>query len=351
MARPLTGYALTNHFRRLRLREVFSPLEAYLFLELVAICNDEGWPAEFSASNGVLQAALNCSEQGLINARLRLERAGLVAFVSGNRRTPTRYQFPVQDSSELSQSAAKGSTQFSQSPADGSTQHPTELSHSAANGSTQDSTQLSHSVKNRADGSTQGSSEDSTEFSPYKEQTKTKRKEGEESAASAAALAASFSENESAVPAASSSPTTPPPPRPKSSKKAGATAEQLAALPLPHPGSEFAQLWATFRESPKQVGKALSAFELMLKKLGKYPEGFAIVMLERAIQGGWSGVENPGTAQGFVEWQAMQRRQPAPAVAPLPIPDLELNQDFVAQLAAQEAASKAQHLARYAAAA
>lgn len=348
MARPLTGYALTNHFRRLRLREVFSPLEAYLFLELVAICNDEGWPAEFSASNGVLQAALGCSEQGLINARLRLERAGLVAFVSGNRRTPTRYQFAVQGSSELSQSTAKGSTHLSQSLADGSTQHPTEFSQSAPNGSSQDSTQFSHSAQTPANGSMQGSSEGSTEFSPFIKETKRKREKG---AANAAAPAASFFEKESTPPAASPSTTAPTSARPRSPKKAGATAEQLAALPLPHPGGEFAQLWATFRESPKQVGKALSAFELMLKKLGKYPEGFAIVMLERAIQGGWSGVENPGTAKAFEEWQAIQRRQPAPTTAPLPIPDLELNQAFVAQLAAQQAAQQAEHLARYAAAA
>jgi hypothetical protein len=309
MSRPLTGYALTSHFRKLRARYTFTHLQSYLFLELVSCCNDVDWAEEFSVSNTWLCNALVCTEPALIKARAVLEHAGLLTYVSGNRRAPTRYRLRPDG-------CAKGLTEFSQT------------------------------TPKAGDGLIEGLTKGLTEFSPYKEQTKTKRKEEKESAADAAAPAAAPSENSSL-----SLPTTEPQPRPKSPRKTGATAAQLAALPLPHPSDEFAQLWATFRESPKQVGKALSAFELMLKKLSKYPEGFAIVMLERAIQGGWSGVENPGTAQGFAEWQATQRRQPAPVVAPLPIPCPELNQDFVAQLAAQEAARQAQHLARYAVAA
>ena len=78
----------------------------------------------------------------------------------------------------------------------------------------------------------------------------------------------------------------------------------MATLALPHPGAAFADCWATFRTGPKQVKKLLSAFMLMLSKLGKYPEGFAVVMLEAAIQGDWSGVENDSTARKFTEWQA-----------------------------------------------
>ena len=165
-APALNGYALTNYFRKLRLREVFSPLEAYLFFELVAICNDEGWPADFSASNGVLQAALGCSEQGLINARLRLQKAGLIAFVSGNRRIPTSYRFTVQGSTQLSHSTPKDSSESS-----------TQFSQTTADGSTQGSTELSHSGPEDGNGSSEGSTQGSTEFSPYKEQTKTKRKD------------------------------------------------------------------------------------------------------------------------------------------------------------------------------
>lgn len=161
-APALNGYALTNYFRKLRLRELITPLQAYLFFELVAICNDEGWPAEFSATNGVIQAALGCSEEGLIRARLRLQEVGLIDFVSGNRRTPTRYRFTAQGSGELSHPAAKGSAQGSD-----------ELSNPVAKGSGDGSGELSHSSTE----STNGSGDGSGELSPYKEQTKTKRKD------------------------------------------------------------------------------------------------------------------------------------------------------------------------------
>jgi hypothetical protein len=177
-SRPLTGYALTNHFRKLRLREPISHLQAYLFFELVAICNDEGWPAEFSAKNSVLMAALDCSEEGLIRARLRLKAVGLIDFISGNRRTPTRYCFSLEGSGELSQLKEKGSG---------------ELSDFIPNGSGEGSGELSNKAAEQPNGSAQGSGEGSGELSPlYKEQTKTKTLcEGEGELASSSALSAS----------------------------------------------------------------------------------------------------------------------------------------------------------------
>lgn len=100
------------------------------------------------------------------------------------------------------------------------------------------------------------------------------------------------------------------------SKKPEATADEVAALSLPHPGDAFAQRWATFRAGPKQAKKPLSAFELMLTKLEKYPEAFAVEMLEAAIQGNWQGVENDGTAQKYLDWQTRQAKAPAPLTAP-----------------------------------
>jgi len=165
----LSGYALTNHFRRLRLREPISHLQAYLFFELIAICNEEGWPAEFSAKNAVLMAALDCSEEGLIRARLRLKAVGLIDFVSGTRRAPTRYCFKIDGSGELSNQA------FGQ--ANYSAKDSGELSNrvaNTANGSGEGSGELSQSEQNPANGSAQGSGEGSGELSPYIEQTKTK---------------------------------------------------------------------------------------------------------------------------------------------------------------------------------
>jgi hypothetical protein len=132
--------------------------------------------------------------------------------------------------------------------------------------------------------------------------------------------------------------TTPKPPtRPKKPK---ANPDEVAALPLPHLGAEFAQRWTTFRAGPKQAKKPLSALELMLTKLAKYPEAFAVVMLEMAIQGDWSGVENGGTSKAYSEWQAEQARRPPPPAAGRPLLALDtgppLNHTFLAEQAARE---------------
>lgn len=129
----------------------------------------------------------------------------------------------------------------------------------------------------------------------------------------------------------------------------GPSEQEIAALALPFSGAEFADLWATFRHGAKQAKKERSAFELMLKKLGKYPEAFAVVMLESAIQGGWSGVENPGTPRAYEEWAAQQTRAPLPSTtgahaSPAP----ELNLEFIAEQEAEEARERAEHFERFA---
>jgi hypothetical protein len=87
----------------------------------------------------------------------------------------------------------------------------------------------------------------------------------------------------------------------------------------------------------------------MLKKLGKHPAGFAVVMLEAAIQGNWSGVENAGTARAFTEWQAEQARQPTLRPMPAPLPSAgpaprttpDYNPEVVAERQAQREAEAA----------
>ncbi len=116
---------------------------------------------------------------------------------------------------------------------------------------------------------------------------------------------------------------------------------------MPFEGPEFAQVWRTFyTENAKQVGKPLSAFELMLKKLGARPEAFAVLMVEKAIMGNWQGVENGGTARDFLEWQAEQARRPAPAApTTTPAEAPEMNTEFLAQEQAAAAAKRAARLA------
>ena len=131
-------------------------------------------------------------------------------------------------------------------------------------------------------------------------------------------------------------------------KKAGATAEEITALCLPHPGADFARLWALFLTGSSQQGKSLNAHRMALAKLGRKPEGFALVMLESAIERDWVGVENPGTARAFEEWQAQQTKQPAPAPPAAAQPEPELNLDFIAQQEADAAQRREARLNRYA---
>jgi len=89
----MNGYTLANQFRKLRPSFLFSCIEADLFYELVALCNERNWPTEFQYSNPLLCATLGISEKSLISARNRLKQAGLLEFTSGHKRSPTVYRF------------------------------------------------------------------------------------------------------------------------------------------------------------------------------------------------------------------------------------------------------------------
>jgi len=90
----MNGYSLANQFRKLRTSFTFSPIEADLFYELVALCNERNWPTEFQYPNHLLCATLsNMAESTLIRARNRLKQAGLLEFTSGHKRSPTVYRF------------------------------------------------------------------------------------------------------------------------------------------------------------------------------------------------------------------------------------------------------------------
>lgn len=134
----MNGYTLANHFRKLRQSTPFTSLEADLFYELVGICNERGWPTEFQYSNLLLCATIGVSEKSLISARNRLKQAGLLAFTSGHKRSPTVYRFLDPDAPKIP------------------------LPQVSKKGSTNDSTNDRES--------------DSTSDSPYKEQTKKKTK-------------------------------------------------------------------------------------------------------------------------------------------------------------------------------
>lgn len=276
--------ALLNRFWQLRREVTFSSTEADLYFYLLEISNGLNWKNPFQQSNKLIEATLNVSEKTLIAARNRLKQHGLLDFTPGVKRSPTTYRLEYVGEYTGKIPAHPGAIG--------------ELSGGESGGNTPDI-------------------------------NKHKQKE-EERAAVAAPSALVENDGEEGKSAAEK-------PKPASrTKKPKAAPDEVAALVLPHPGETFAACWATFRTGPKQAKKPLSAFTLMLSKLGKYPEDFAVVMLEAAIQGDWSGVENDGTARKFTEWQAQQASRPASHVSPAARPDFDPESLFYPSFQATE---------------
>lgn len=277
---------LINQFWQCDIEHSFNGSETRLYFYLLHTCNSLRWKNPFTHSDAHLAAVSGMSVNTLKSARNRLKQAGLIEFTSGSQGRgqshKASYKLSIFDT------------------------FPDTLS---ANSLT---------VFPRTS--------DSINKHKLNEEEKT----------------ASANPPSSDLPAEAKpkNPVLPPgPAKPATSKrKPNASPDEVAALSLPYPSAAFAQCWATFRAGPKQAKKPLSAFELMLTKLAKYPEAFAVVMLESAIQGDWSGVENAGTARAFAEWQAEQARHPTPprrSSAPADTAPA-LDYDFLAEQQARE---------------
>jgi hypothetical protein len=255
---------LINQFWQCDIEHSFNGSETRLYFYLLHTCNSLRWKNPFTHSDAHLAAVSGMSVNTLKSARNRLKQAGLIEFTSGSQGRgqshKAQYKLSIFDTI------------------------PDTLSANPL-----------------------------TVF-PRTSDTINKHKPKEDEKAASADSPSQSLEAESKP----EKPVLPPTPAklPRSPKKPKANADEVAALPLPHPGADFAQCWATFRVGPKQAKKPLSAFVLMLTKLAKYPEGFAVVMLERAIQGDWSGVENDGTAKAFADWQLTQTSRPAAPATP-----------------------------------
>lgn len=79
----LNGYTFRNILKRTRRRFALSAGEQALYMELVDICNEEGWRPSFQVSNGELMTALNCTEKTICQWRQSLINAGLLKYSSG----------------------------------------------------------------------------------------------------------------------------------------------------------------------------------------------------------------------------------------------------------------------------
>jgi len=260
--------ALINQFWQLRREVTFSSTEADLYFYLLDISNGRNWKNPFQQSNLLICATIGVSEKPLITARNRLKQHGLIDFTPGVKRSPSTYKLLL----------------------------------------------LENLQPNRGECDSKSGSESGSECDNLSGENPpdiNKHKQNEEEGTAAADPPPASVLDADSFPSPEPAPAKPA----RSPKKPKANADEVAALPLPHPGEAFASCWATFRAGPKQAKKPLSAFALMLAKLGKYPEAFAVEMLEAAIQGDWSGVENDGTARKYLDWQTQQVNAPAPAAA------------------------------------
>jgi len=293
---------LINQFWQCDIEHSFNGSETRLYFYLLHTCNSLRWKNPFTHSDAHLAAVSGMSVNTLKTARNRLKQAGLLEFTPGSQGRgqshKALYKLSIFDTIPDTLSA------------------------------------------------------NSLTVFPRTSDSINKHKLKEEGSTASAASSTSDLEADSVGESKPEKPVSPPAPtKPaRGKKKPTADPNEVAALPLPHPGEAFAQRWATFRAGPKQLKKPLSALELMLSKLGNKPEGFAIVMLEAAIQGDWSGIENGGTAKAFEEWQAAQARQPTPPKRPALPPlaaDPALNYDFLAEQQAREQDEQARQQAEW----
>lgn len=86
--------------------------------------------------------------------------------------------------------------------------------------------------------------------------------------------------------------------------------EKEAGLALPYCSAEFVSTWEMLRKQPKWKKKTKNALQMSLNKLGKYPEEFAILLMENAIAGGWQGVVFTWTPDDFRRWEASRNGSP-----------------------------------------
>ncbi len=68
-------------------------------------------------------------------------------------------------------------------------------------------------------------------------------------------------------------------------------------------GAEFREAWAVLVQQPKWRTKTDAALRMSLKKLARYPEAFAVRLMEDAIENGWQGVVFDNTEEHFKKWQ------------------------------------------------
>jgi hypothetical protein len=290
-------------FEKCDQQRAFSGNATRLYLKLLALANAMGWPAEFAKSDPYVAAVCGFSINTMKDCRAQLVEGRLLKTATGGTGRNAATTYELLNPSKFDTLTTVNPSKFDALPV----LNPSKF-----------------------DGFSPGKPVNPSENPSIFDTLYIDKENNTSSAANAAESGASVEKKVTA----------------KKPKKAGASLPDIAALLPPFNGADFTEAWRTFyNTNTKQAGKPLTAFELMLKKLGKYPEGFAVAMLEAAIQGDWSGVENPGTPRAFIEWQAEQARLPATratvslsTTAPPVSLELEVNEEFEAEQRARQQA-------------
>lgn len=261
-----------------------------VFHKLVGIAKSAGWPTTFARSDASLKKVCNIQENTIRESRKHLEAAGLITTTQTGKGRNAATVYQLVNASIFEALPKKNTAKIEALP--------------ESNTSKIEAIEAVNTSKIEA----------IPELNTSKIEVLTIDNKEVVDAASAATPPQDLISEKSEIKEPTDSPKKP---AGKRAKGAKASPEDIAALALPHPGQKFAELWAGFVAGPKQQGKSLLAFNLLLGKLAKYAEGFAIVMLEKAIESNWSGVEYESTPDAYTKWQAQQARSHAqPAQEP-----------------------------------
>lgn len=87
------------------------------------------------------------------------------------------------------------------------------------------------------------------------------------------------------------------------------------SLNFPFSSEKFMSAWGMLVQQPKWVKKTVNAYQLSLNKLGKYPEEFAIELINTAIERNYQGVVFPSTDEDYKVWQKKHQTRKDPTAA------------------------------------
>ena len=84
----------------------------------------------------------------------------------------------------------------------------------------------------------------------------------------------------------------------------------IKEITYPFTSEKFLQVWGEYMTMKKQIRKPITAHQKALNRLSKYPEEFAIELIETAISCDYQGCVFPSTPKIFEEWKQNRTGKP-----------------------------------------